>query len=79
MTLENLREMYEDETPDESTLTELRQYILAGGGTQQDVDQFIKLTENAEYRTAIHKAIAEKRLYFFNQWPWFLTFARKVA
>jgi ubiquinone/menaquinone biosynthesis C-methylase UbiE len=78
MTLENLRELYADENPEQSEFSHLSECILAGGGTQHDIDQFIKLTDSPEDRRTIRTAIAENRLYFFNQWPWFLTFARKA-
>jgi LmbE family N-acetylglucosaminyl deacetylase/ubiquinone/menaquinone biosynthesis C-methylase UbiE len=79
MTIENLREWNADEELDPTTFNRLSQCIRAGGGTQYDVDQYIQITENAGDRRNIRAAIAENRLYYMSQWPWFLTFARKVG
>jgi ubiquinone/menaquinone biosynthesis C-methylase UbiE len=79
MTIENLREWYADEELDPATFNRYSEYIRAGGGTQYDVDRYIQITENTEERRSIRTAIAENRLYYMRQWPWFLTFARKVG
>jgi hypothetical protein len=79
MTIENLRDWYADEELDQAAFNRYSECIRAGGGTQYDVDRYIQITESTEERQHIRTAIAEQRLYYMSQWPWFLTFARKVG